>query len=228
MPRDLPFEVPDLDLPPPRERRRAVSEEPPSGSIYDGDTLDAVPFLEPCEPAPQAVKEEKEETPRVTHVDQAIFDMAARDKEHTEWLAENDVRPAPIAAALPHPSPSPPGRAAVSGTTRCPTCALPIALHGRQCPHCAAPVVPVTTFLVPPRPLVMSEPVTLGSKITDTLATIPFGVWKRTAGYTFFIAVIGNACTCRGFSLFTNVVCAAVIALSLVGIGACARSQRSP
>lgn len=172
------FEVPDLDLPPPRAK---TSEPPPEEeSVYDTGSIEI-------------------EAPRVTHVDQAIFDAAA----------------------------APPTAIAVTATTRCTRCGAPIALHARMCPHCTALVVPVAPYASPVQAFT-SEPVTFWSRMADVLSTIPYGIWKRSAAYTFLIAVIGNACTCRKLSTSMNIVCALVIAISFLGIAACVKSQRNP
>ena len=197
------FDVPDLDLPPPRAR---VSEPAPKeASVYEETMIDMEDFASSA-PPPAITTDVPEPLPRVTHVDQAIFDAAA-------------------AASATAPSPTP----AVSGTTRCGRCTMPIAFHARICPHCNALMMPLASFAPPPSPATFtSEPVTRWSRIADAFATIPFGIWKRSAGYTFLVMLLGNACTCRKMSIGMNLVCALVIAVSLIGIGACVKSQRSP
>jgi hypothetical protein len=181
------FDVPDLDLPPPRAR--ASEPAPKEESVYDATSIEI---------------EDSEPMPRVTHVDQAIFDAVATPAKSAPTLAP-----------------------AVSGTTRCGRCTQPIAFHARICPHCNALVMPIAPYASPPPTEFKSEPVTLWGRIADVLSTIPYGIWKRSAGYTFLVMVLGNACTCRKLSIGMNLMCALVIAISLIGVGACV-NQRNP
>ena len=77
------------------------------------------------------------------------------------------------------------------------------------------------------RPPAPSEPSTgATSRALDSLAVVPVGVWKRFALYGFFFFVFGNLLRCGGLSTFTNVSCALVVALGLVGVVVSA--QRNP
>ena len=77
------------------------------------------------------------------------------------------------------------------------------------------------------RPAAPCEPSTgATSRALDSLAVVPVGVWKRIALYGFLFFVFGNLLRCGGLSTFTNVSCALVVALGLVGVVVSA--QRNP
>jgi hypothetical protein len=60
----------------------------------------------------------------------------------------------------------------------------------------------------------------------DVLALLPVAVWKRVALYSFLFMPFGNGLTCGGMSASSNVLCAALVALGVAGLYACA--QRNP
>jgi hypothetical protein len=62
-------------------------------------------------------------------------------------------------------------------------------------------------------------------RITDALAVIPMGVWKRVALYSFLFLVFGNLLRCSGLSSMTNISCALLVLIGLAGVGACAQRE---
>lgn len=119
--------------------------------------------------------------------------------------------------------------------TSCERCGAPMDLHASTCKFCSASlfpqapipaVAPAPLSYAPPPPAFESQPVTRFDRIEDAIASIPYDFWKRVAFYPLLAIVLGNAFTCRGLSLPTNIALGVLIVLGVVGVIANVR-QRS-
>jgi hypothetical protein len=120
-------------------------------------------------------------------------------------------------------------------TVPCKRCGAPLAHHASACMYCSASVVPRAPIpaiapaplsYAPPPPAFVSLPVTRADRVLDAMGALPYDFWKRVAFYPFLALVLGNALTCRGFSLAMNLALVVLAVMGIVGVVASLR-QRS-
>lgn len=66
----------------------------------------------------------------------------------------------------------------------------------------------------------------IAERLVDAFAALPFGLWSRVSLYAFLFFFLGNVFRCGGLALLTDVACAILVLLGVVGMVACA--QRNP
>jgi hypothetical protein len=152
------------------------------------------------------------------------LDLPVVARKVREPFEDDDVQPAHLELDLERNS------VAVPELAPCMECGAPLEPHAPACRYCAsshAPRAPIPAFAPPPlapstfAPAPPAEP----ERFASTIASIPFGFWKRLAFYPLLAMALGNGCTCRGLSLGTNIALALLVSMGIAGVIMCLRNS---